>query len=310
MKKKFLIYLSIIFLSGNYFFTEVNSKINNIIVVKVGNSVITSTSIQNEILTSLILENKKITQENINNRKQYALKKLINNLIRKNEVDKYKITDYNKLDLERYIEKVGKNFGTNTDGLKAIFKQNKLSYDFFIEQYKTELRWNSLIYLIYKNQININTVEVENDVNEMIDDEIIEFNLSEIVLSKAEHDQENLNRIIESIKNEDFGTIAKKFSIASTASNDGQLGWISSESLSKQYLQKIMNLSIGDISAPISDENSISFLKVNDAKTTTNALNKEGLKEKILLQKKEEKLKLFSRSHFSNLENTVQVSFL
>ena len=33
------------------------------------------------------------------------------------------------------------------------------------------------------------------------------------------------------------------------------------------------------------------------------------IKEKILLKKKNDKLKLFSRSHFSNLENTIPVNF-
>ena len=31
--------------------------------------------------------------------------------------------------------------------------------------------------------------------------------------------------------------------------------------------------------------------------------------ENILNQKKEEKLNLFSRSHFSNIENTIQIMF-
>ena len=33
------------------------------------------------------------------------------------------------------------------------------------------------------------------------------------------------------------------------------------------------------------------------------------IKEKILNQKKEEKLNLFSRSHFSNLENNIDINF-
>ena len=33
------------------------------------------------------------------------------------------------------------------------------------------------------------------------------------------------------------------------------------------------------------------------------------IKKKIVSKKKEEKLNLFSRSHFSNLENTVQIEF-
>ena len=34
------------------------------------------------------------------------------------------------------------------------------------------------------------------------------------------------------------------------------------------------------------------------------------MKKKILDQKKQEKLNLFSRSHFSKLENSIQINFL
>ena len=37
--------------------------------------------------------------------------------------------------------------------------------------------------------------------------------------------------------------------------------------------------------------------------------NVDELKKKILSQKKQEKLNLFSRSHFSNLENTTIIDF-
>ena len=38
----------------------------------------------------------------------------------------------------------------------------------FVERQKTELLWNTLIYRVYKNQINVNIIEVENEARKLI----------------------------------------------------------------------------------------------------------------------------------------------
>ena len=74
---------AIFYLLLNFSLTELKSEITNVIVAKVGNSVITSVDIENEIITNLLISGQEITQENINNSKNYALKKLINKTIKK-----------------------------------------------------------------------------------------------------------------------------------------------------------------------------------------------------------------------------------
>ena len=117
-----------IFLLLSFFVTSIlNAQIKSFIIVKVGESLITSIDIQNEIITNLILNKLEINQTNINKSKNYAVKKLINKTIKRNEINKYKIKDYNKQDLEKYINNISKNFQTNSDGLKQIFKKNNIN---------------------------------------------------------------------------------------------------------------------------------------------------------------------------------------
>ena len=66
-----------------------------------------------------------------------------------------------------YVQKIEKSFQTDKRGLKKIFSQNNLNYDSLIEKHKIALLWNSLIYMIYNNQININVIEVENEVEKI-----------------------------------------------------------------------------------------------------------------------------------------------
>ena len=279
-------------------------------IVKVGDSVITSIDIQNEILSNLLINKQIITQENINNNKNYAIKNLINKSIKRNEINKYEIKHYNKKDLRNYIDDVAKNFNTNTKGLKEIFIKYGVNYDSFVEKYEIELLWNTLIFNIYKNQININIIEVENEVQKMLSVETVEYNLSEIKIPNSDNNKDKLNSILELIKKDGFESVARKYSIATSAKKGGLIGWTSSTVLSKKYLEQIKKININEISSPIINENSISLLKINEIKKIKNQVEQDKIKEKILLQKKEEKLNLFSRSHFSNLENTVVINFL
>jgi Xaa-Pro aminopeptidase len=206
-----LIIICLFLLINNFVSSNLQSQINNTIVVKVGESIITTIDIQNEIITNLIINRLEVTQENIDKNKNYAVKNLINKEIKKSEINKYQIQDYSKKDLKNYTENIARNLNTNINGLKKTFNQFNVSYKLFEEKHVIELTWNTLIYQLYKNQTNINIVDVNNDIDKI------------------------------------------------------------RENKSEEELKKI--------------------------------------KEGILNQKKEEKLNLFSRSHFSNLENSVSINF-
>jgi|TARA_B100000780_G_C21116049_1_gene451555 hypothetical protein len=307
--KKILSRICIFFLITNFTFYELKAQIKSYIVAKVGNSIITSLDVQNEIIMTLVLSKQEINQENINNNKNAAIKNLIAQLIKESEIKKFKIENFNKKDLQDYVQKIEKSFQTDKRGLKKIFSQNNLNYDSLIEKHKIALLWNSLIYMIYNNQININVIEVENEVEKIKNLENIEYNLSEIEISKSEYSENKIKEILELISKEGFESTAKKISISSTAQNGGLIGWVVSDALSEKFLKKIKNTSINQITSVILNEDSFSFLKINNIKKDTNQVALSELKEKILSQRKNDKLALFSRSHFISLENSILIDF-
>ena len=77
---KIVISLSIFCLIVNFSFTDLRSEIKNIIIAKAGNILITSIDVENEILTNLLLNNQNRTQENIDIRKNLALKMKLTNM--------------------------------------------------------------------------------------------------------------------------------------------------------------------------------------------------------------------------------------
>ena len=307
--KKILSKICIFFLITNLTFSELRAQIKNYIVVKVGNSIITSIDIQNEIMMSLVLRKQQINQENINNSKRLAIKSLIEQLIKRREINKFKIENFDKEDLQRYVQKIEKNFQTDKKGLKKILDQHNISYDSLIEKHKTALLWNSLIYKIYKNQININVIEVENEVEKIKNFEKIEYNLSEIEISNSEYNKNKIKEILKLINEEGFESTAKKISISATAINGGLIGWVKHDTLSEKYLNKIKSVPVNQVTSVILNENSFLFLKINNIKKNSNETVLSDLKNKILSNKTNEKLALFSRSHFLNLENTIFIDF-
>ena len=150
MMRKLLRFISSFLLISNLAFSDLKSKINNVIVVKVGDSLVTSYDVQNEIITNLLLSKKTLSQENINNNKNYAVQSLINKSIKRIEINKREVTKYNNEDLKVYIKKVADNFNTDADGLREIFNKNGANYDVFIRDYETNLLWNTLIFSIYR----------------------------------------------------------------------------------------------------------------------------------------------------------------
>ena len=312
MKLKFFTYIIFIY-SCLFFSTQANSNIKNRIEVKVGNNIITSNDVRNEINTILILSNKDINQKNINEIKSIALKSLMRKVIKKNEIEKFKITNYNKVDLEKRLTGIASNLNTDINGLKKIFKTNKINYENFVERFRVELLWNSLIFSLYKNQISVNMIQIENELEIKLKEENItkEYKLSEIeVSSKNENLNELLEKIYNKIKTNSFEAAAREFSISSSADKGGSIGWFTDESLSNIYRNTLIEAKIGIVTKPIKNLESVTILKITDLKVTNNNdINKEDLKARIVDQKKEEKLNLFSRSHYSNIENTIFIDF-
>tara|TARA_B110000971_G_C19937210_1_gene466947 strand:+ start:221 stop:859 length:639 start_codon:yes stop_codon:yes gene_type:complete len=194
MKKFNLIIVSFFILTSSFIFSNLESTINNTIAVKVGSSLITTIDIQNQIMTNLIINGIEINQENINNNKNYAIKYLINKTIKKNEIDKFKIKNYSREDLKKYIEITAKNLNTDINGLKKIFKEYNISFEVFEKNYKLELLWNTLIFKIYSNQTNINIVEVDNEIKKIKEnknEEELKI-IREEILSKKKIDKLNL----------------------------------------------------------------------------------------------------------------------
>ena len=296
------------------FFFPIYSKLipnENKIIVKVGNEIITSYDLENEIRTNLVFQKLDITQDNIDKFKNQAIKNLINRKIKSKEVKKYKIEEYDKTQYNAYLENLDKTLANNF-GLKSYFKNYNLNYDVFLNSVIVELKWNRLILQLYKNQVKINPQEVENDLNSLLKSYQTKkrYELSEIQLSKQEFSSEKYLEVSNFIKKNGFKEAAKTYSISETKKNDGKLGIFDEDQLNEKVFNLVSKLNEGSFTEPIEIDEYVNIFYLERIIATEESLDIEIEKEKIINKKKEEKLKLFSSSHFANLESSLKISFL
>jgi peptidyl-prolyl cis-trans isomerase SurA len=287
------------------------AKIKNEIVVRVENKIITDYEIKNKILSSIIVANKEINQENINRIKSQSLETLIQLKLKKLEIDKFNLKKRETDKVNTYLNSISSN---NIIGLQDKFKNNNLDFQLFVEEIETELMWQELIYKIYSKKIKIDEKNIDNELKKLIKNEsdIVEFNISEIeiFLDDANSYEEKVLYIEDLIIKNGFDDVALKFSVSSSASNNGNLGWINSKSLSNEVYKIVINMEKKGISKPIKRQNSILFLKLNDIKKSKlENLNIPELKLKLINQKKNELFNLYSISHLSKLKNSSLIEY-
>ena len=287
------------------------AKIKNEIVVRVENKIITDYEIKNKILSSIIVANKEINQENINSIKSQSLETLIQLKLKKLEIDKFNLKKRETDKVNTYLNSISSN---NIIGLQDKFKNNNLDFQLFVEEIETELMWQELIYKIYSKKIKIDEKNIDNELKKLIKNEsdIVEFNISEIeiFLDDANSYEEKVLYMEDLIIKNGFDDTALKFSISSSAPNNGNLGWINSKSLSNDVYKIIINMEKNGISKPIKRQNSILFLKLNDIKESkVENLNIPELKLKLINQKKNELFNLYSISHLSKLKNSSLIEY-
>ncbi len=307
--KQFLFFLIFIILKENTSFASIQNKI----LVNVGNQIITSYELKNRVKTILILSNKELNQDNVNRTKSEALNFLINSKLKKGEVLKYK-TEANKRAVLNYLNEISSKYNTDVNGLKKIFIDNGISYDLFFDSIKTEFAWQQLIYNLHQDKININEKEIIEELNQIVSKqkESEEYRLAEIevILGNNNNDKEKIEEVKRQINEIGFKDTAVKYSSSLSALDGGDLGWIASQALSNTILNIVKEMSPGDVSGPIIQSETVTFLKLIDKKKISfNDINLNKMKKMIISQKRNELLNLFSSSYLSKIKNNTLIQY-
>jgi len=285
--------------------------LENKIITKIDNQIITAYELKNKILSSLVLAGEEINQENINKTKPLALQTLTSLKLKSNELVKYNV-NVSDLDLNNNLNSISKN---NLQNFKNKFLENNLNFELYREDLRIELGWRKLIFNLYNNKVIINEIDIDNQmlkIKKEKNQQFTEYRLSEILVNYNTENEKNnkINEIKKQIIKIGFENTAFKYSESFTATNKGDLGWVNSNGLSKDIAQIIKDMKINDISKPINNLNNILFLKLTNKKIVE--IKNEDISEirkKLIDNKKNELFNLYSNSHLSKLKNNATIEY-
>jgi peptidyl-prolyl cis-trans isomerase SurA len=284
------------------------SLIQNKIIANVENQIVSNYELETKIRRSLFFSNKELNQNNINQVKNRALRSLIDTKLKKQEIIKYKINLDEIKRINEYFDDMAKKYKTDLKGLKKLFVKKGLNFELYKEETQINFAWNKIIYDIYKNKINVDEKVIDKELNQFVVNQknMEEYELAEIeiLLDNNESDANKIKEVLEEINLIGFENAAIKYSVASSADNGGNIGWVNSKSLSGKISSLIKDMEPGYITKPIYEPNSALLIKLlNKRGLNINNLNLKEIRTKIISAKTNEVLNLFSNNHLSKIKN-------
>lgn len=286
------------------------AEIKTDIALRVNDKIITSFDIKNKILSELLLAKLELNQKNIDNIKSQSINSLINLQLKKSELERYQ-ANVSKVELDNYIKSFTK---FEVKDLMNLFISNNLDWDLFVDEMKIELMWKRFIFNNYNSKIELDLNSIDDQLNEFIKDNanFNEYRLSEIEFfaENAVNFNDQVNKIVQFIKDKDFETAVIKFSSSQSKVNKGDLGWIEERLFSKDIIKIIKNLEKGEISKPLIKGNTITLFKLVDKKESSlKNIDKNLIRNNLINKRKNEQFILYSNSHLSKLKNNSFIEY-
>ena len=284
--------------------------IENKIIFKIENEIVTTLDLQNEIIYLGVLNPniKSLNKENLN---KIAKNSLIREKIKKNELLKY--LDEIKLDqnfLNRLIrDRYSRLELNNKEEFLRYLNKNNININVIEEKISIEALWNQLIYQKFSSSVKIDEEKLKEQIEATLGSEI-NYLLSEIVFSVE--NKINLNEkyleISNSIINNGFENTALKYSISDSLQLGGKLGWIKESSLNKKIIDNLKNLKKNDITKPIFTPNGYIILKIDDLKLTKKKYDKSKELESLIRSKTNQQLNQYSTIYFNKIKKNTNIN--
>jgi len=305
---RFLIFLVFIF----FIFNTNSNSLENKILIKIENQIITSLDVNNEYkyLVALNPSLKNSSKEDII---KLSKRSILQEKIKKIEIDKNfnnpKITqEFFEQILQNIYSKIGLD---SLNDFKEYLIKNNIDFENVKNKLEVETLWNELIFIKFSSKVKIN----ENNLREKINNNskfLKSYLLSEISfeVSNLKNLEDKFIEISNVIKNKGFDFAALKYSVSPTSSLGGKLDWINENSLNKNIKLAISNLEINDFTKPIIVPGGFLILQINNIKNTKIEIDVEKELNKLKNYEKNNQLNQYSKIYFNKVKKDLEISEL
>ncbi len=295
-----------------FFFFNTNSfGIENRILIKIENQIITSLDVNNEYkyLIALNPSLRNSTKEDII---KLSKKSIIQEKIKKIEIDKnFNNPVIPKNILEKILQNVYSKIGLdNLDNFKKYLTNKNIDYEIVKDKLIIEALWNELIIIKFSSKIKINEKNLNDKVNN--NKFMKSYLLSEIFfeVSNLNELDDKFQEISNVINNKGFDFAALKYSVSSTSNLGGKLDWINENSLNKTIRKSIDNLEINKFTKPIVLPGGFLILRINDIKNTKVEIDVEKELIKLKNYERNNQLSQYSKIYYNKIKKNLEISEL
>ena len=307
MKKKIVVFFTLIIL--NFSFEIANSEI--FIKAKVNNQIITNIDVKNEknYLLALNPNLRNLSEENKN---RYAIDSLINEKIKKMEIERrYEIT-VNKNVIKKIINDLYSKLGiSDMEAFKQYLSNYSINLDLVTRKISIEVAWNDYILNRFNNLILVDEVKIRKKINQLSEKNSIEnILLSEIIFTIKENEklEKKFSTIKDSINNIGFEETAKLYSVSDSKNNGGKIGWVYKSQLSDKISSEIDKINVGEFTSPITTPGGFIILKIINKKEELLKINKDKQFREAVNFEKNRQLTMYSTLHYKRIYNKAVIN--
>ena len=293
-----------------FFFTNLWA-LENKILFKVDNKIITSIDIYNE-LKYLEIINKEFKDTSQKKAFEIAKRSLIREKIKEIELSKvFKELKIESEFLDKMIINYFKSFEINNiSDFEIYFASKEINPDSIKKKISLEILWNQFIYSKFKENIKIDKELIRNDL--LNKNKKKEFLLSEILfnLDKNEKLNDKIILLEREIKNNGFSKTALSYSNSDTANKGGKLGWVNETILNTKIKEKVKKTKVGNFTKPIVIPGGFLILKIEDVREVENISDLNLEINKVVKIKTNEQLNQFSNIYFNKVRKNTTINEL
>jgi len=302
------IYLLFIF----FFYSNNLYSLENKILVKIENQIITSIDINNEYkyLISLNPSLKNSKKEDI---VKLSKKSIIREKIKKIEIQKnFNNPKVPQKFLDQILQNIYSRIGLDSlDEFKKYLNKNDVDFENVKNKLEIEALWNELILIKFSSKVKINKENLKSKINKN-NKFLKSYLMSEISfeVSNLKDLNDKFLEISNIINDKGFNYAALKYSVSPTSDLGGKLGWINENSLNKNIRSAISDLEINNFTKPIAVPGGFLILQINDIKNTKIEIDTENELKKLILFEKNNQLNQYSKIYFNKIKKDLQIDEL
>ena len=306
--KKFLLFLGLIF----FIFYSNSNSLENKILVKIENQIITNIDVNNEYkyLVALNPSLKNLKKDDIF---KLSKKSIVQEKIKKIEIEKnFNNPQIPQEFIEQILQNVYSKIGlTNLDDFKEYLISNNIDYENVRNKLEIEALWNELILIKFSSKVKINKKELRKRIKDN-DKYLKSYLLSEISfeVSNLKELDKKFQEISKIINDRGFDYAALRYSVSPSSNLGGKLDWINENSLNKNIIEAIKNLNINDFTKPINIPGGFLILQVNDVKNTKIELDIDKELKELENYEKNNQLNQYSKIYFNKVKKDLEISEL